>query len=131
MPDSTYSNPGRPPGLVRDGSGSLTGQLGEKIDAAHRLLDSAELLDSEAAYRGWRDRFCTWRSVCGPTLQEHFEREAADEFYGGTLIRELPSKRWREEARAAVKTVEDMVQLLGTLQATLIGRGGGSRGVRR
>ena len=58
------------------------------------------------------------------TLRCGFEREAAEEFYGGTLLRDYPATQWREARRAAVKATGDMIQLMLTLRHTLSGQGG-------
>ena len=110
--------------VVRDDrAGTLTAALTTEIDAAHRLLESAGLIRDNASFEHWQDQFWVWRTRCGAKLQRGFEREAAAEFYGGTVVRSFPKERWREARRAAVKAVEDMIQLLVTLRATLQGRG--------
>jgi hypothetical protein len=119
------------PGLIRDDrAGTLTAALDREIAAAHRLVEHAELLADDEAFACWREQFSTWRERCGETLQTGFEREAAEEFYGGTLIRVARGKRWRAGQRDAQKAVEDMTQLLVTLRASLVGRGRAGNAIR-
>jgi hypothetical protein len=114
--------------LVRDDrAGTLTKRLREHVDAGCRLVESAELLAGHGGFGRWRERFLAWRTSCGTMLQDAFEPEAAQEFYARTLIRDFPEDRWREERRAAVKAVREMIQLLSTLRQTLAGRGAPSR----
>lgn len=112
------------PGLVRDDrAGTLAAGLAGAIDAAHQLLLGAEALTDDIGFEAWREWFSAWRTCCGEMLRRCFEREAAAEFYGGTQIPDMTEERWREGRRAAVKAVEDMIELLATLRQTLAGRG--------
>lgn len=109
--------------VVRDDrAGTLATRLGCEIDTAHRLLDDAEMLRDDIGFERWRDRFWAWRTGCGVMLQSCFEREAAEEFYGGTRMRDFPKSHWRDGSREAAKAVQDMIQLLTMLRHTL-GRG--------
>jgi hypothetical protein len=112
-------------GPVReDPAGTLTAALSTDIHGARSLLRRAESLADDGGFARWREQFSSWRDRCGETLQSGFEREAAVEFYRATRAREvLPGDRWQDGRRATVKTVEDMVQLLVALRATLTSRG--------
>jgi len=115
------------PRLVRDDrAGTLAAGLAREIEAARVLLADAETARDRTAFDRWQDRFWGWRTRCGAALQAGFQREAAEEFYGGTLIRDYPATQWCEARRAAIKAVEDMIQLMLTLRHTLSGHGGSS-----
>jgi hypothetical protein len=116
------------PRLVRDDrAGTLAAGLARHIDAARVLLADAETIRDGTGFDRWQDRFLTWRTRCGVALQTGFLPEAAEEFYGGTLIRDYPKTQWRDARRAAMKAVADMIQLMLTLRHTLSGHGGSSK----
>jgi hypothetical protein len=111
-------------GLIRDDhAGTLTASLGSEIEGAHQLLEFAELFVDEFGFGRWREDFAAWRSHCGGMLRANFALEAAQEFYRGTFVPNLPAAQWRQRLRANVKAIDDMIQLLVTLRATLQGRG--------
>jgi hypothetical protein len=59
-----------------------------------------------------------WRKAA-----EILAREAAEEFYRATLVQYLPRAQWRQSLRGVLKAIEDMIELLVTLRATLLDRG--------
>jgi hypothetical protein len=124
---------GVPPSWVirDDPAGTLSTGLQRQIECARQLLASAEAIESEGDSDRWREEFSSWRRRCGATLQRGFEREAAEEFYRGTRIREHPPRQWREARRTAIRAVEDMTQLLVTLRQTLSGQGAPKRRANR
>lgn len=128
----TYSTRDRPApcgtGVIRDDrAGTLTAMLTREIDAARRLLESADVLTDHIGFEHWRELFDAWRTCCGEMLRRYLALEAAEEFYKGTFVRDVPGTQWRQRLRAGVKAVEDMIELLVTLRATLQGRGAPSR----
>jgi hypothetical protein len=114
--------------LIRDDlAGTLTVGLTREIDNARELLEFAGLVVDEFGFGRWRVDLEQWRTSCGEMLRTYFAQEAAAEFYRGTFVREVPGRDWRQRLRAGVKAVEDMIELLVTLRATLAGRGVASR----
>jgi len=116
------------PGLVRDDpAGTLAGRLGNEIEGARQLLEFAELLADEFGFERWWEDFAQWRACCGEMLRRCFAREAAAEFYRATLVLDLSAPHWRRALQAAVTAIENMIELLVMLRATLQGRGAPSR----
>jgi hypothetical protein len=110
--------------LIRDDlAGTLTVGLTREIEGARELLELAGLVVDEFGSGRWQADLEQWRTSCGEMLRTYFAQEAAAEFYKGTFVREVPGPEWRQRLRASVKAVEDMIELLVTLRATLAGRG--------
>jgi hypothetical protein len=88
--------PGRngPGPISDDQTGTLANALRSEIDAAHRLLESAEVLMDEVGFERWREHFEQSRMRCGEVLRRRFVRGASEEFQGGTPVR-FPSGQWR------------------------------------
>lgn len=60
------------PGVIRDDrAGTLTAGLTREIDAAHRLLESADLLADDVAFQAWTELFAEWRTCCGERLRRY------------------------------------------------------------
>jgi hypothetical protein len=115
-------------GLIRDDrAGTVTARLGDEIEGARQLLEFAELIADEFGFECWRADVAQWRACCGQTLRRHFAQEAAAEFYRATLVRDPAAPHWRQALQAAVKAIENTIELLVTLRATLQGRGAASR----
>lgn len=115
--------------VVRDDrDGTLTAALTSEIERAHELRERAELAEHALALEGWRAEFLTWRGQCGETLRTGFGADAAREFSVGTTTKAISAERWREGRTEAIKTLEDMIQLLTMLRHTLVGQGRGAQG---
>ncbi|HWX98117.1 MAG TPA: hypothetical protein VNZ01_14845 [Solirubrobacteraceae bacterium] len=85
------------------------------------------MLTDDVGVERWMALFAQWRTCCGAMLRRYFAREAAAEFYSATRVRDHPPAPWRPALRAAVKAIEDMIELFVMLRATLQRRGGPSR----
>ncbi len=106
------------PPTRRDLSGIPTRRLTYALEAGAILREQAGTIHSDAGVRWFTQRHRGWVLDCLPVLADVFEVEAFDEFVHANtgLPRDLEP---HAAARAAVEIMDDAIELLAVLRASL------------
>jgi hypothetical protein len=107
-----------------------TARLRLHLDHARELADDGAFVGSHTGFEAWRERQEDWRDATAQTLGGLFEREALAEFHYATLPPPAPPaapERWRQALYDDLRRIDNAIELLAGLQATLCEGGAPAR----